>query len=82
MRKLGKFLVIFSLVLGAFQAMSCQGSKLVWSTSNGIVTYNRATGQFEMMWDTSQEREVMKTDTVWICPDDSTVWTKKGIYKR
>lgn len=68
------FLFIFALFLGEFCATSCAGSKLVWSTSNGIVSYNRATGQFEMMWDASSEYHRTVTDTVYICPEDSSKW--------
>ncbi len=70
------FLVVFGLVLGSFWLESCSGSKLVWSTSNGIVTYNRHTGQFELMWDNSIQQHQQRYDTVWICPDDSSKWLK------
>lgn len=72
-----KFFFCFALVSCEFWLSSCSGSKLVWSTSNGIVTYNRHTGQFELMWDSSMSRDVSKTDTIWICPEDTTKWVKK-----
>lgn len=72
------FLVIFGMVCGLFLVESCTGSKLMWSTSNGIVTYNRHTGQFEFMWDTSSEHYKNATDTVYICPEDTTIWTRKN----
>ena len=70
------FSLCFALVLGSFWLSGCSGSNLVWSTSNGIVTYNRHTGQFELMWDTSMSKDVSKTDTIWICPNDTTKWVK------
>lgn len=70
------FLLCFALVSGSFWLSSCSGSKLVWSTSNGIVTYNRHTGQFELMWDTSMSRDNSSRDTIWICPEDTTKWVK------
>lgn len=70
------FLLCFALVSGSFWLSSCSGSKLVWSTSNGIVTYNRHTGQFELMWDTSMSRDNSSTDTIWICPEDTSKWVK------
>jgi len=70
------FLVLFGLVSGLFCLTSCSGSKLVWSTSNGIVTYNRHTGQFELMWDHSIQQHEKRCDTVWICPEDSSIWVK------
>lgn len=71
-----KFFFFFALVSGGFWCSGCSGSKLVWSTSNGIVTYNRHTGQFELMWDSSMSRDNSKPDTVWICPEDTTKWVK------
>lgn len=71
-----KFFVCFGLVSSQFCLFGCGGSKLVWSTSNGIVTYNRHSGQFELMWDTSMSRDLSNQDTIWICPDDTTKWVK------
>lgn len=71
-----KFFFCFALVSSGFWLSGCSGSKLVWSTSNGIVTYNRHTGQFELMWDTSMSRDGSNPDTVWICPEDTTKWVK------
>lgn len=77
-----KFLVIFGLVSSSFLVLSCGSSNLVWSTSNGIVTYNRHTGQFELMWDTSMANQKAKSDTVWICPEDSSRWVKVDTVRR
>lgn len=75
-RFLVSFLVGFGMVCGLFLVESCSGRNLVWSTSNGIVTYNRLTGQFEFMWDAKSEHFKNATDTVYICPDDTTKWIK------
>lgn len=75
-RIFGKFSVIFTLVCGSFLIISCYGEKLVWSNGNGIVTYNRHTGQFEMLWEFDHKENITKHDTIWICPEDSSKWTK------
>lgn len=75
-RFLVSFLVGFGMVCGLFLVESCSGSNMMWSTSNGIVTYNRHTGQFEFMWDSQSEHYKNAIDTVYICPDDTTRWIK------
>lgn len=65
----GLFLVIFGLVAGDFLTSSCQSPNFLWCTSSGIVTYNRHTGQFEMLWENQAERQITIHDTVYICPD-------------
>lgn len=47
----GRFLVIFALVLGGFSVTSCSSQKLFWSNNNLILTYNRHSGQLEVMWE-------------------------------
>lgn len=72
MRKfLRNFLVIFALGCGSFSTSSCSGSKLVWCMSNGIVTYNRHTGQLEILWEHNQKNAEIIRDTVYICPNDT-----------
>lgn len=44
-------LVYMLIVLGVTMFTGCSGAKMLWYTSNGIVTYNRHTGQFEMLWE-------------------------------
>lgn len=68
--------VIFWLIFGLFTFESCASDKLVWSTSSGIVTYNRLSGQFEMLWDGTRNEHKFRSDTVYICPDDSSVYVK------
>lgn len=71
-----RFLAIFGLVLGTFSNYSCTTPNLIWSTSNGIVTYNRHTGQFEMLWENSAQQAVTVRDTIYICPEDSSKWVR------
>lgn len=75
-QRLSKFSVIFGIVCGLFLLSSCYGEKLIWSNGNGIVTYNRHTGQFEMLWEHDTKQFSNVHDTVWICPDDSSRWVK------
>lgn len=65
----GLFLVIFALVPGCFLFSSCQSPDFLWCTSSGIVTYNRHTGQFEMIWEGERKQSVTIHDTIYICPD-------------
>lgn len=44
-------LVCMIIVIGITMVSGCSGARMVWYTSNGIVTYNRHTGQFEMLWE-------------------------------
>ena len=46
---ISRFSVFFAVILGYFCVTSCQSPSLVWCTSNGILTFNRHTGQFELM---------------------------------
>lgn len=70
MRKnLPTLLVIFALVSGCFWFQSCTTPNMVWCTSSGIVTYNRHTGQFEMLWENQLTPTVTVHDTVYVCPD-------------
>lgn len=71
-----RFLVIFGLVSCSFLNYSCNTPNLVWSTSSGIVTYNRHTGQFEMLWENSAQQAVTVHDTIYICPEDTSRWVR------
>lgn len=63
------FLVIFGFVLVSFTFGGCVRHDFVWSFSNGILTYNRATGVLEVMWE-SEHKAINKThDTVYVCKD-------------
>ena len=65
----GKFLVFFAMVLGGFCVCSCTSPNFLWCTSSGIVTYNRHTGQFEMLWENQSKQVEVIHDTVYVCPD-------------
>ena len=61
-----KFLVGFAMVAGCFSTLACSTPNFLWCTSNGIVTYNRHTGQFEMLWENSQKVLDVVHDTVYV----------------
>ena len=63
------FWIIFALVSGCFFLMSCTTPNMVWCTSSGIITYNRHTGQFELLWENQQKQVETVHDTVYVCPD-------------
>lgn len=69
-RFLIRFSVIFALVPGAFFLMACQSPNFLWCTSSGIVTYNRHTGQFEMLWENTAPNVVEVHDTIYVCSDE------------
>jgi len=62
----GLFSVIFGMWGGCFFFQSCQSPNSVWCTSSGILTYNRGTGQFELMWENVNSRRDTIRDTVYI----------------
>lgn len=49
----GRFLIIFGLVLCGFCVTSCSSQNLMWSNNNLILTYNRHSGQLEVMWESN-----------------------------
>ena len=55
------------IVLGIMALTSCSGSNLMWYTSNGIVSYNRHTGQFEMLWENSGKGNNCQCDSTCEC---------------
>lgn len=65
----GKFLVIFGLGCGAFTISSCSGSNLVWCKSGLVLTYNRHTGQLEVLWDRQSKQVEVVHDTVFVETD-------------
>lgn len=71
-RFLSRFSVFFAVILGYFCVTSCQSPNLVWYTSNGILTFNRHTGQFELMWENQGKPVIIKHDTIYIYPDTTT----------
>ena len=71
MRKI-KFLLLFGMVLVSFTLSGCSGTKWIWCTSNGILTYNRHTGQFEMLWENSATPIPVVHDTVYVERDPNS----------
>lgn len=63
------FSVFFAVILGCFCVTSCQSPNLVWCTSNGILTFNRHTGQFELMWENQSQPVIIRQDTIYIKAD-------------
>ena len=68
-RILGLFLVIFAMVSGSFFFSACTSPAFLWCTSNGIIEYNRHTGQFEMIWEAERKQANPVHDTIYVCPD-------------
>lgn len=55
------------IVLGLLALTSCSAPNLMWYTSNGIVSYNRHSGQFEMMWENSGKGNSCQCDSTCEC---------------
>lgn len=72
-RILGKFLIIFALGCGAFTTSGCSGSNLVWCKSGLILTYNRHTGQLEVLWDSQSKQVEVVHDTVFVESDKAII---------
>ena len=68
-RIFGLFLVIFAMVSGSFFFTSCSSPAFLWCTSNGIIEYNRHTGQFEMIWEAQHKQANPVHDTVYVYRD-------------
>lgn len=65
MRK-SSFLFVVGLILVSTIASSCTGSKLALFSSEGIFTYNRHTGQIELLWDNHAAAPVIRHDTIYV----------------
>lgn len=55
------------IVLGSLALTSCSNPNLMWYTSNGIVSYNRHTGQFEMLWENTGKGNSCQCDSTCEC---------------
>ena len=44
-------MIVFVLMAVAIMLSSCTGWRYVFCTSDGILTYNRHTGQLEILWE-------------------------------
>lgn len=60
------FLVMFWMVCGSLSLTGCMGSKLLYCTSNGIMTYDRREGRFEVLWENSAKPSEVVHDTVYV----------------
>lgn len=58
-----KFLVVFALVLCGFCVTSCSSQNLLWSNNNLILTYNRYSGQLEVMWERNVKQQQLNPDS-------------------
>lgn len=61
-----KFLVIFALGLATFTTLGCSGANLVWCKSGLILTYNRHTGQLEVLYENTSKQVEVVHDTIYI----------------
>ena len=68
-KKITLFSVIFGMVAGCFCNQSCTTPNFLWCTSSGIVTYNRHTGQFEMLWENEVKEPTIIHDTIYVSND-------------
>lgn len=57
--------------MATLSVTSCHPAKLFLLSSEGIVTYNRNTGQFEMVWD--YKSKATTPDTVYVSRDTISV---------
>lgn len=64
-----KLLFGFWLIVALFCFCSCQSPRVFWLSSSGIVTYNRHTGQFELLWENETRQQQLKHDTVYLYRD-------------
>ena len=62
----GLFLVIFGLGGGCFLTSSCSSQNLIWCKSGFILTYNRHTGQLEVLYENTQKHVEVVHDTVFV----------------
>lgn len=62
-----KVFIFIWIVFGMTIISGCSGAKLMWYTSNGIVTYNRHTGQFEMLWENAGHGQNQNCDSTCNC---------------
>lgn len=57
-------MIVFVLMAVAIIMSSCTGWRYVFCTSNGILTYNRHTGQLEILWEHQSIPIIQKTDSM------------------
>lgn len=70
MRKFLISIIIFCIIMGL--CSGCQAPHWFLINSQGIATYNRHTGQFEIMWDNRVLESVAKIDSAKVLDNDVT----------
>ena len=65
-RVLSKFWLIFGMGCGCFLFCSCSGSNLIWCKSGLILTYNRHTGQLEVLYENTTKQVEVIHDTIYV----------------
>jgi len=57
-------MIVFVLMAVAIMLSSCTGWRYVFCTSDGILTYNRHTGQLEILWEHKSMPIIQKNDSL------------------
>lgn len=64
------FIIIFAVTILTILT-GCANPRWFWCTSSGIMTYNRHTGQFEVIWENQAKPTEVKHDTVYVVHKDN-----------
>lgn len=56
--------MVLSFIIGIFVTCGCVPRNSFLINSSGIATYNKQTGQFEILWETKNPQIVFIRDTV------------------
>lgn len=70
--KKGRFLVYFWLILILVTTLTSCGKSMLLLNSSGIATYNRYTGQIEVLWENKSPGVVVVHDTVYVKVDNDS----------
>lgn len=57
-------MIVFVLMAVAIMLSSCTGLRYIFCTSDGILTYNRHTGQLEILWEHQSMPIINKKDSL------------------
>ena len=60
------FRLLGTIVFGMLFLSACTPAKLLWFSSSGIMTYNRATGQLEVLWENQGQGQKEKCETIYV----------------
>lgn len=61
-RKMLLSIIIIALMMVTL--VSCIRTPLYWVTSSGILTYNKNTGQLEVLWDYKGHSDTLRLDSL------------------